>query len=74
VISAIATDLAFLIVRGGKTRLVSDLTAYEAESSNERESVGIDVGGGGRLVHEVTYRVVGQEESPYLLPDHLGCF
>lgn len=59
---------------GGKTRLVCDLAAHDAEAANEGEAVGVGVDYVGRLLHEVSDCVVGEQNTPHFLPGHGRCF
>ncbi|WP_239395248.1 hypothetical protein [Frankia sp. CiP3] len=61
-------------VEGGKGRLIGDLAADDVQGSLEGEPVRVDPVGVGGLDHESPDRVVGEEESPELLADHLRGF
>jgi hypothetical protein len=63
-ISAEVAARAFLSREGGKSRLVGDLAADDAQRSHEGQSVGIFAGLVRRFAHEVPDRIVSKQESP----------
>src|SRR3954452_23713763 len=56
---------------GGKARLVGDLAADDAQTSQERETVWVDVDGVCGFVDEVSDSVVSEQGSPDFLANHL---
>src|SRR6266536_904292 len=59
---------------GGNGRLVGDLAADHAKAAYEREAVGVVAGLVGGLADQRPDGVVGQQQTPRLLFDQLGCF
>src|SRR5690348_17846680 len=69
-ISARVAARAFASLQGGKRRLAGDLAADDTKRSHERQAIRVFAGLVCRFAHEVPDRIVREQESPYLLPDH----
>ncbi len=68
-ISSVVSSSATVSRSGGKTRLVGDLAADRTVAAYEGQVIGIGAGGVSGVFHDVTYRVVGQQQRPDLLSD-----
>lgn len=66
--------MALASLGGGKTRLVDDLAADDTNAAHEGYSVVIFADVVGGLMHEVSDRVVSQQQRPYFLADKFRCF
>lgn len=55
--------------RGGESRLPGNLAADNAECSDERYPIRVEIGLVCGFAHQVPYPVVGQQESPDFLLD-----
>jgi len=71
-ISAIACWWAVVMVRGGKPGLRAGGAASGAEASDERQSVGDEIGMQGGVVHHAPDRVVRAEVPVGFLVDAVG--
>lgn len=69
-ISAIATAKNKDSRSGGKTCLVDEVAADDAEATKKGHPVWIEVDVVGGLAHEVADRIVGGQQRPDLLPHH----
>lgn len=68
-ISLIAGRAALSSFRGGESRLPGNLAADNAECSDERYPIRVEIGLVCGFAHQVPYPVVGQQESPDFLLD-----
>ena len=56
---------------GGKSALLGDGPAGDAQCGDERDTVGVAAGGLGGVEHQGADRVVAAQVAPYLLGDQL---
>ncbi len=64
----------FIRLMRGEIRVVDDASSDDAEAANEREPIFVDSDVVGCLVHEVSYRVMSEQQSPDFLLHEGGFF
>src|SRR5579872_4354843 len=71
-ISLIACWWAAVRLWGGKSRVGAGAAAGGPQAAGERQSVGVEIGFEGGVVHQAADRVVGAEGAVGLLDDAVG--